>query len=89
MVDVGINDQVSDGGVMKHSTFGKLLKENSLHIPEPENLPNRTRKLPFAFIADNTFVMPQNVLKPYRKSVLNEEQQIFNYRLCRACHLRD
>lgn len=49
LVGGGVSGRVLDGWSMKHETFRKLLRENSLHIPEPENLPSSTRKLYFVF----------------------------------------
>jgi hypothetical protein len=50
MVDIGVNGCVSDGWVVKHSTFGKLLKKISLFIPGPKNLPNSTRNVLFSLL---------------------------------------
>lgn len=36
MVDSGTNGHVSDGGVISNTTFGRLLEDGELSIPEPE-----------------------------------------------------
>lgn len=43
VVDVGSNGRVSDGAVMKNTTFWNLFENNQLQIPEPEILQNVTK----------------------------------------------
>ncbi|CAF4745322.1 unnamed protein product [Pieris macdunnoughi] len=53
-------------------------------IPEPEELPNTNKKMPFVFVGDEAFQLLPNFMKPYNKQVLNDNRRIFNYRLSRA-----
>lgn len=43
MEDIGINGRISDGGVISHTKFGKMLNNNLLQIPDPEKLRNSDR----------------------------------------------
>ena len=45
MTDAGINGQISDGGVLGNTAFGKALVDKLLQIPEPGTLPNSEKKL--------------------------------------------
>lgn len=85
MVDVGINGRISDGGVISYTKFGQALADNTLRIPEPTQLPNSQKILPFVFLGDDAFGMTANFMKPYPQAALiNVERRIFNYRLSRA-----
>lgn len=84
IAEFGVNGRISDGGVIEHTTFYHRLKNNSLNIPEPENL-NGTRKvLNYAFVGDEAFALTPNFLKPFNQRELTKERKIFNYRLSRA-----
>jgi len=83
MVDVGLNGRISDGGVLGHSDFGKMMENQSLNIPEPQQVPRSNKILPYVFVADDAFAMNKNLLKPYSRlgNNLTKEQRLFNYRL--------
>jgi hypothetical protein len=87
ILDVGVNRRVSDGWAMQHATFWKLLKENSLHISEPENVTNNTRKPSFVFIVRRGICDVRTFIKVIHKSVLNEEQKIFKSLPSRGCRI--
>lgn len=42
------------------------------------------RKLPFVFVADDAFVMSENLMTPYAQLELDMKKQILNYQLSRA-----
>lgn len=86
MVDVGINGRISDGGVIRYTSFGQKLYEQSLQIPEPEKINKSDKVLPYVMVADDAFAMSENLLKPYSHTGCNftKDQRIFNYRLSRA-----
>lgn len=84
MVDVGINGRISDGGVLSYTKFGKALSHNTIGIPEPAQLPNSQKVLPFVFLGDDAFAMTENLMKPYPQAGLNLERKVLNYRLSRA-----
>lgn len=61
---------------MENSTFGRKLKNNTLNIPEPENLTGITRKLPYVFVGDDVFPMRLNLHKPGTQTGLTKEKRI-------------
>lgn len=83
MADVGVNGRVSDGGVIYVTEFGRRLEEGTLNLPEPEPIVHNGRNMPYVFVADDAFAMSQNLMKPYG-GALDENKQVFNYRLSRA-----
>jgi hypothetical protein len=87
MADTVINGQISDGGVLGNTAFGKALVDKLLQIPEPGILPNSEKKLPFVFAGDDAFALTENFMKPYGQTGITAEQQIFNYRLSHARHV--
>lgn len=84
MVDVGVNGRISDGGVLNYTNFGQALANKTLGIPEPAQLPNSQKILPFVFVGDDAFGLTENLMKPYPEAGLNAERKILNYRLSRA-----
>lgn len=63
----------------------KLLEENKLRLPTPDNLSDREKKVPYVFIPDDAFPLRENIMKPY--SGLQQKGSIkrsYNYRICRA-----
>lgn len=84
MVDVGVNGRISDGGVLNYTNFGQALANKTLGIPEPAQLPNSQKILPFVFVGDDAFGLTENLMKPYPQAGLNTERKILNYRLSRA-----
>ena len=63
-MDVGCNGQVLDGEVLKNSSLQKALKENSIHIPQPWQLPEQTEPTPFVIVADDAFPLSSKIMKP-------------------------
>lgn len=84
-VDVGSQGRISDGGVFKNTKLFKKIKENSLELPPPKELPGRQIKVPYFFVADNAFALPENIMKPYSGDHdKGSAKRIFNYRLSRS-----
>ena len=90
--DVGCQGRISDGGVLRNTVFYKALQSHKLQIPESKPLPVTESMivedwcpiLPHYFVGDDAFSLTPNIMKPYPKRGLTEEQRIFNYRLSRA-----
>lgn len=53
-------------------------------LPEPRNISQRHKDMPFVYVGDDAFALKENMLKPYSKSNLSTTERIFNYRLSRA-----
>lgn len=86
MVDVGTNGRVSDGGVIQNTKFYKKLIANELSLPGNSPLPNSNNDTPIprVFVADDAFGLSRNIMKPFSKKNLSQDEIIFNYRLSRA-----
>lgn len=82
--EFGINGRNSDGGVIEQTKFYDKLRNNSLHIPDPELLNHSNKILNYVFIGDEAFALTPNFLKPFNQRELTNERKIFNYRLSRA-----
>lgn len=83
-VDVGANGRVSDGGVFSNTAFYKKLVEKGLCIPKPENLPSTNINVPYVFVGDDAFPLMENLMKPFSKRNLTNEEIIYNYRVSRS-----
>lgn len=83
--DVGSQGRISDGGVFKNTQLFKKIKENSLELPPPKELPGRQMKVPYFFAADNAFSLEENIMKPYSGvHAKGSVKRIYNYRLSRG-----
>lgn len=84
MVHVGTNGRASDAGLFSELPFFEKLKNNDLHIPDPDPLSPFSPNLPYVFVADDAFPLMENIMKPYSHRTMETEEIIFNYRLSRA-----
>ena len=89
--DVGYFGCISDGGVLRNTVFYHALEAKQLNIPEPKLLPVNDAiveewdtLVPHYFVGDDAFSLTENVMKPYAKRAISEEQRVLNYRLSRA-----
>ena len=89
--DVGCFGCISDGGVLRNIVFYHALEAKQLNIPEPKLLPVNDAieeewdtLVPHYFVGDDAFSLTENVMKPYAKRAISEEQRVLNYRLSRA-----
>nr|CAI5865066.1 unnamed protein product [Callosobruchus analis] len=83
--DVGCQGRISDGGVIKNTSFYKKLQGNELHLPSDNALPNTEKVLPYVFVADDAFPLEEHIMKPYPGSHQEDSiERIFNYRLSKA-----
>lgn len=79
--DVGCQGRISDGGVLKFTSFYKKLSEERLHLPPSQPLLERSKPVPFIFAADDAFALMTNNMKPYPGQLpgSNNPKRIYNY----------
>lgn len=82
--DVGWNGRVLSSGQLNGCILGDALDKRLANIPGPALLPGSDRHTPLVVVADKTFPLKENLMKPYRARKPSSEQQVFNYRLSRA-----
>jgi hypothetical protein len=83
---VGDFSKNNDISVFTASTLGKMLKKEELHIPLSASLPldDSGETFPHYFVADESFPLKINLMRPYPRRMLTNKRRIFNYRLSRA-----
>ncbi|CAL1671969.1 unnamed protein product [Lasius platythorax] len=72
-VDIGANSRASDSAVFRDSKLNQGLENKSIGLPENA-----------VIVGDDAFPLRFNLLKPYSRRLLSEEELIFYYRLSRA-----
>jgi hypothetical protein len=82
--DVGAQGSASDCQVFNHSPLLQALEDGTLHMPNPEPLPNDDTPMPYFIVGDDAFPLRTWLMKPFSNRGLTNEERIFNYRLCRA-----
>ncbi|GFN91167.1 protein alp1-like [Plakobranchus ocellatus] len=82
-VDVGDFGRHFDGGVLKHSSFGRALYSNSLPIPLDESICG-SDPLPYVFLGDEAYPLLRNIMRPFPRRGLDNVRRIYNYRHSRA-----
>lgn len=84
-VDISCQGRISDGGVLRNTSFFKKLDTDELILPHDEILPNTNASLPYVFLTDEAFALSTNMMKPYLGvHEKGNAKRIFNYRLSRA-----
>jgi hypothetical protein len=82
---VGCQGRISDGGVFKHTAFGKAVLDQTLHLPEPEPLPRREMRIPYVFLDDDAFPLTENICIPHCTDLnAGSPKRGCNYRISRA-----
>lgn len=88
LVDFGSNGRISDGGVLLNTKFFAKLQSGELNIPEPSDVSDNFKSVPYVIVADDAFPLRPDILKPFRQAQLDSpDKEIFNYRLSRARHV--
>ncbi|GFO27768.1 protein antagonist of like heterochromatin protein 1 [Plakobranchus ocellatus] len=82
-VDFGDFERHSDGGVLKHSSFGRALYSNSLPIPLDESICG-SDPLPYVLLGDEAYPLLRNIMRPFSRRGLDNVRRIYNYRHSRA-----
>ncbi|GFO37591.1 protein antagonist of like heterochromatin protein 1 [Plakobranchus ocellatus] len=82
-VDVGDFGRHSDGGVLKHSSFGRAFYSNNLPIPLDESICG-SDPLPYVFLGDEAYPLLRNIMRTFPRRGLDNVRRIYNYRHSRA-----
>ncbi|XP_020298676.1 uncharacterized protein LOC109862917 [Pseudomyrmex gracilis] len=84
-VDIGAYGCCSDSGRFMNSTIGQKFASKEMNVPAPEPLSPGGPPLSYVLVADEAFQLTDYLLRPYPgKGGLNDERNIYNYRLSRA-----
>ena len=79
-IDAGVQERISDGGVLKNFAMYYAMENNTLKFLPPGLLSYRT-PLPFVFVGDDAFQLTKFFMKPYGPKNIADDQSMFNYRL--------
>ena len=90
-VDIGCQGRISDGGVLKKTTFFEAIERDQLKLTSPRPLPGNDdwnweqdqHPMPFVITADDAFPLTEYFMKPYPQKGITDRKRIFNYRLSR------
>ncbi len=63
--DIGCQGRISDSGVFNDTQLCQMMRDNTLGLPAPAELPGRQMKVPYFIVADSTFALGENLMKPY------------------------
>nr|CAI5829818.1 unnamed protein product [Callosobruchus analis] len=76
----------TDAGVFENCPLRKAIESGSIVLPEETNLPGSTILAPYVFLGDEAFPLTEYLMRPFPRGQLQEgeENDMFNYRLCRA-----
>jgi hypothetical protein len=88
-VDVGDYGRISDGSILKESSFNnlksyKLLVAGGLNLPNHRTLSDESENLPFVSVGDEAYPLMRNMRRPSPRKSLTNEKRINNYRFSRA-----
>nr|XP_022911187.1 protein ALP1-like [Onthophagus taurus] len=72
-IDIGGNGRASDSAIFRDSTLNIAIQNKLLGFPDKS-----------VIIGDDAFPLRANLMKPYSKNNLSNEEKVFNYRLSRA-----
>lgn len=86
IIDVGSFGKESDCNIFKQRSFRKMLYAGKINFPPDTCLPEDQNGVPqpYVLVADETFALNKNLLRPFPGRTLNDGRRIFNYRLSRA-----
>lgn len=89
--DVGSYGSNSDGGIFANSVLGKALRDGTLNVPPPSELPDAPElgKVNHVIVADEAFPLKPYLLRPYPGRRLPTDKTIFNYCLSLAWRISE
>lgn len=80
-VDVGAEGSHNDAAILNNSELWTRVRNNQMHIPPAEQLPNSNNEMPYFFVGDGIFQLQRHLMKPFALRRLTVEEAIFNYRI--------
>ena len=83
-VQVGAQGAASDAQLWNESTLRDAVITNSIDIPQQEPLPGDDRHIPNFIFGDSAFALNEWMMKPFAEASLEQDEQVFDYRLSRA-----
>lgn len=89
-VHTGVQGKISDGVVLRHTSFRKALLSQNLNVPPPDSLPGRDVLTPNIFLADDAFPLTENICKPYTVDLnVGSPKRVCNYKISRARRIEE
>lgn len=82
LVDIGGYGRDNDASIFSQSEIGMAFEDGDIEIPEAEVVDGKT--LPYVIVSDAIFPLKTWLMKPFPGSNLEEEKDVFNYRLSGA-----
>lgn len=74
-IDIGMNDRISERGVLQNAKFFEKLENSDLHFPSSELLTWSNRNLPYVFLADDAFPLSADMIQPFRQADLTSQKE--------------
>ncbi|CAN7974957.1 unnamed protein product [Ixodes persulcatus] len=65
MVDIGEFGSWNDSAVFRSCPIGQNMTSGTLQLPEPQELPHTSVKMPFVLVGDEAFPLMENLMRPY------------------------
>ncbi|XP_018337838.1 PREDICTED: uncharacterized protein LOC108745914 [Trachymyrmex septentrionalis] len=85
LIYIGSYGSQNNADIFYESEFGNMLRIQKLNVLRKiEKLPGNNETAGYFFIGDEGFPLSINLMKPYSGRNLNENEEIFNYRLSHA-----
>ncbi|CAN7989917.1 unnamed protein product [Ixodes pacificus] len=84
VVDIGEYGSWNDSAVFGSCPIGTNMMSGTLHLPDAQELPHTSVKMPFVVVGDEAFPLTENLMRPYPGKDLELRERLFNYRLSRA-----
>lgn len=65
VVEIGAQGRQSDSGVFQNSEMGQRFNNNSMNLPEPDEIYTDGPVLPYYLVGDEAFGLKPYIQKPY------------------------
>lgn len=84
LVSIGGYGSDTDDQALGRSSFGELIYQGGLGIPEPKPLPGTDQILPHFFLGNSALELHEHIMRPYNGCDLSEDQIKTNKKLLEA-----